>query len=472
MALCVFLGFASAGFAAPSFTLNPGTEVLAPGKVHHVEPLPAGFRMFHSSVPDFIQSSTSSDGLTWAAEAGQRISIQAGSPDAGGITSFGMTHRAASGDYRAYYVGISSAGFYSILSATSTDQLNWSKNTGFNIQFNNGSTFVDSVHPFAAGSGIALYYIRDSAGSNNRADYRAYRMTSNDGGNTFGNETILSQTLTAYNLYVSTLTNGDTRLYITSPLGDGTTTQILSLYGADLVRESGVRFSTPTALSSIGVVKSTDNYRWLAFMTMPGVTPTDRIYRTSAGVPFISGISPSGVYKSAGSASFTISGEVFSSTPAVSLTQGTNSIAIAASSTTRVSDLRIDIFVNSLDVPPGNYSLTVTNSDGQSATLVNALNVDVKPGIVALTDNLFRPLKGPNCKIDVTTFAAGDITIKVYTLNGGFVRTVYDGPANAGVLSLFWDGKTDNGNFVASGLYLVHIKGPSINKTEKVVVIK
>lgn len=93
-------------------------------------------------------------------------------------------------------------------------------------------------------------------------------------------------------------------------------------------------------------------------------------------------------------------------------------------------------------------------------------------GSVELTDNLFRPLKGPNCKIDVTIFVGGDITIKVYTPNGGFVRTIYDGPANAGVLSRFWDGKTDNGNIVASGLYLIHVKGPNTNKTEKVVVIK
>jgi len=93
-------------------------------------------------------------------------------------------------------------------------------------------------------------------------------------------------------------------------------------------------------------------------------------------------------------------------------------------------------------------------------------------GSVALTDNLFRPLKGLNCKIDVTIFVGGDITIKVYTLNGGLVRTIYDGPANAGVLSRFWDGKTDNGNLVASGLYFIHVKGPNTNKTEKVVVIK
>ncbi|HNW44531.1 MAG TPA: lectin like domain-containing protein [Elusimicrobiales bacterium] len=95
-------------------------------------------------------------------------------------------------------------------------------------------------------------------------------------------------------------------------------------------------------------------------------------------------------------------------------------------------------------------------------------------GTVTLTDNLFRPQKDPavKCQVAVTIFAAGTVTVKAYTMNGALVRTIYSGPQGAGTTNYSWDGKTDNGNFVASGLYLVNTKGPSTNTTEKVVVIR
>ncbi|MCX5784066.1 MAG: lectin like domain-containing protein [Elusimicrobia bacterium] len=129
-----------------------------------------------------------------------------------------------------------------------------------------------------------------------------------------------------------------------------------------------------------------------------------------------------------------------------------------------------------------------TGSDGASWTALTGIssgqptNVTLKAyatsrppaGTVALKDNLFRPLKNPavKCKIAVTVFSGGNVTIKVYTLNGGFVKTVYSGPQNIGSFNYSWDGKNENGAVVASGLYLVHIKGPNTDKTEKVVVIK
>ena len=95
-------------------------------------------------------------------------------------------------------------------------------------------------------------------------------------------------------------------------------------------------------------------------------------------------------------------------------------------------------------------------------------------GIVAVSDNLLKPLKNPavKCKVAVTIFAAGTVTVKVYTMNGGFVKTIYNGPQNTGSANYFWDSRTDGGALVASGLYLIHIKGPSTDITEKAVVIK
>ena len=95
-------------------------------------------------------------------------------------------------------------------------------------------------------------------------------------------------------------------------------------------------------------------------------------------------------------------------------------------------------------------------------------------GTVALTDNLFRPQKNPavKCKIAVTIFSGGNVTVKVYTTSGALVRTLYNGPQNSGPANYSWDGRTDSGAVAASGLYLVHVKGPATDRTEKVVLIK
>lgn len=92
--------------------------------------------------------------------------------------------------------------------------------------------------------------------------------------------------------------------------------------------------------------------------------------------------------------------------------------------------------------------------------------------LVVPTDNVFRPLKGGKCKLDVTALRAGNVTIKAYTVNGAFVKTVFDGAAPAGVTTYSWAGDNANGATVASGLYLLHVAGPGVNSTEKVVVIK
>ena len=466
--------------AAPSFTLEPGAaSVLAPAKVHHVERNPGAYRLFYSAAPDFIQSVTSADGgYTWTSEAGQRLSIQAGSPDAGGITAFGMTGKGADGFYKAYYVGISSTGLYSILRATSTDQVAWVKTAGFNIRFGGGGAFVDSVHPFISGSSIQLYYIRDSAGGNTPANYRAYRMASADDGLTFSGETGVSGAV-AYGLSVSTLTSGVMRLYLISPIGGGTAMQVLSFTGADgpvLSQESGVRFSTAAALSSISVVKSTDGYRWLSFLTIPAPgTGTQHIYRALTRDPSIDGISPSMIYVHTVSgvslATFTVSGEVFA--PAVSsvtLRQGAS--AATVTSCVRDSDLQLRIVADFLNSPPGWYSLTVTNPDGQSSTLANAVKLDYRPGAVALLDNLFRPLNGQTVKVTVNIPFSGNITARIYDLNGGRVRALYNGPAVMGDNNYAWDGKTDAGAVAASGLYLLRVKGPRVDAREKIVLIK
>ncbi len=99
--------------------------------------------------------------------------------------------------------------------------------------------------------------------------------------------------------------------------------------------------------------------------------------------------------------------------------------------------------------------------------------VKIPKGIVALTDNLFRPLAGGKCSIKVTTYASGRLTMKLYTITGQFVKKVFDGHVSAGAATAAsWSGKTSKGNTVASGVYLLHVHGPQIDTTKKIIVVK
>lgn len=120
-------------------------------------------------------------------------------------------------------------------------------------------------------------------------------------------------------------------------------------------------------------------------------------------------------------------------------------------------------------MPAATFGITPTDVN------VQAYGITQPPeGIVEMTDNLFRPVSAPavKCKINLTIFAPGLVTVKVYTLNGAFVRTIFSGAQAYGAVNYFWDGRTEGGAMAASGLYLVNVTGPNTNTTEKVVLIR
>ena len=68
---------------------------------------------------------------------------------------------------------------------------------------------------------------------------------------------------------------------------------------------------------------------------------------------------------------------------------------------------------------------------------------------------------------------AGHVTIKIYDVNGGLVRTLVDDDQAASTgLSVDWDGMNEAGTIVANGVYIVKVKLPDGTYTKKVVVLK
>lgn len=69
--------------------------------------------------------------------------------------------------------------------------------------------------------------------------------------------------------------------------------------------------------------------------------------------------------------------------------------------------------------------------------------------------------------------AFGSVELKVYDINGRLVKTLLNEPLSAGFHSVVWNGKNDNGQRVASGLYFYQLKaGEKFQQVRKMMLIR
>lgn len=268
------------------------------------------------------------------------------------------------------------------------------------------------------------------------------------------------------------------RLFATATLGAGSTTAMLlaadSPDGLSFPTAPVTVFSTGPAsneLTGIGVVRSTDAYSWRLYLSSRlDQSATTYIHSALTMAPVLTAFTPNLAYDNDLATNFTVTGEVFA--PAVSLFTLTGPAPMSVNTVTRVSDIQLTVNATPNGAPLGSYTATVTNPDGRSGVLAAALTVDYRPGYVGQLDNLFRPLSGGLSRVDATIFTPGVIKADIYTINGALVKKLYNAPAAVGMTTFFWNGATEGGRTAASGLYLLHITGPKLKETKKIVLIK
>ncbi len=84
----------------------------------------------------------------------------------------------------------------------------------------------------------------------------------------------------------------------------------------------------------------------------------------------------------------------------------------------------------------------------------------------------------PNPFNPVTTIAynvpadVSEIELEVYNVNGRRVRTLVEGTADPGRHTVVWNGRNDDGEPIASGIYFVRLTAESRSSTRKVVLLK
>lgn len=64
------------------------------------------------------------------------------------------------------------------------------------------------------------------------------------------------------------------------------------------------------------------------------------------------------------------------------------------------------------------------------------------------------------------------VTLRIYDVSGRLVRTLVEGPQEAGQKTVTWNGRDDRGRNVASGVYFYRLQAPGYRKTLKMILVQ
>ena len=93
------------------------------------------------------------------------------------------------------------------------------------------------------------------------------------------------------------------------------------------------------------------------------------------------------------------------------------------------------------------------------------------PRVASLGQNYPNPFN-PSTSIPFTLTRAGDVTLRVYDVNGALVATLLDEHRDAGEHVARWDGRDASGRAASSGIYFVRLEAASARDVRKIVLLK
>jgi hypothetical protein len=96
---------------------------------------------------------------------------------------------------------------------------------------------------------------------------------------------------------------------------------------------------------------------------------------------------------------------------------------------------------------------------------------DDLPRSFALSQNYPNPFN-PSTTIEYSLPVRSKVTLSVFNILGQQVTTLVDEEQPAGTHAVPWDGTSDSGNGVASGVYLYRIKAGGFSDTRKMILLK
>jgi hypothetical protein len=134
----------------------------------------------------------------------------------------------------------------------------------------------------------------------------------------------------------------------------------------------------------------------------------------------------------------------------------------------RYSDLRTSQeYLYTPATATGQLTVAVGTPEAMAAVLG-----DVVPKVFALDNNFPNPFN-PSTTLPVAVPHTAEITLKVYNILGEEVRTLFTGQVEAGRHWLVWDGRSNAGAPVATGVYLARLTAESgVSMVQKMLLMK
>lgn len=93
-------------------------------------------------------------------------------------------------------------------------------------------------------------------------------------------------------------------------------------------------------------------------------------------------------------------------------------------------------------------------------------------GGVTILNNVIAPERGEKTVVQVKMPSEGKLNVVVMTLDGNIITYLNRGKTAAGEYYFTWDGRNQNNNIVARGMYFIRVVGSDFDETRKVLVVK
>ncbi len=110
-----------------------------------------------------------------------------------------------------------------------------------------------------------------------------------------------------------------------------------------------------------------------------------------------------------------------------------------------------------------------------SFSIASPPGLDISPGHAKVRggkNGYVNPRKGEKAEIHFRPSESGTVRVKIYTLSGQLVWETSHEAAGTADQSVIWNAVNKDGQSIASGIYVAHIKGAGINEKKKVAIVK
>ena len=96
---------------------------------------------------------------------------------------------------------------------------------------------------------------------------------------------------------------------------------------------------------------------------------------------------------------------------------------------------------------------------------------NITPFEFALHQNYPNPFN-PETNIQIDIAQKSDVTVSIFNLMGQKVATLYNGNMDQGIYHIKWNGLSDHGTVLPSGMYFYEMKSPAYHSVKKLVLVK